>query len=304
MKHLLKLLDLSRAEIISLLNLADQLKYEQKHGIQHHRLQGKTLGMIFQKSSTRTRVSFETGMYQLGGSALFLSSHDLQIGRGEPIQDTARVLSRYLDGIMIRTFEQKEVEDLAEYGSIPIINGLTDFCHPCQVLADLMTIREFKGSFDSLKMCYIGDGNNMANSLIVGGLKVGMTVSAACPKGFEPDAEVLEFTKEYGDKFTLTTDVVEAAYQADVLVTDVWASMGQENEKAEREKVFKGIYQINDHVVSVAKPDAMVLHCLPAHREEEITAKVFEEHAEEIFEEAENRLHAQKAVMVRLMEKG
>lgn len=303
MKHLLKLLDLSRAEIISLLNLADQLKYEQKHGIQHHRLQGKTLGMIFQKSSTRTRVSFETGMYQLGGSALFLSSHDLQIGRGEPIQDTARVLSRYLDGIMIRTFEQKEVEALAEYGSIPIINGLTDFCHPCQVLADLMTIREFKGSFDSLKMCYIGDGNNMANSLIVGGLKVGMTVSAACPKGFEPDAQVLEFAKEYGDKFTLTTDVVEAAYQADVLVTDVWASMGQENEKAEREKVFKGIYQINDHVVSVAKPDAMVLHCLPAHREEEITAKVFEEHAEEIFEEAENRLHAQKAVMVRLMEK-
>ncbi len=303
MKHLLKLLDLSRAEIISLLNLADQLKYEQKHGIQHHRLQGKTLGMIFQKSSTRTRVSFETGMYQLGGSALFLSSHDLQIGRGEPIQDTARVLSRYLDGIMIRTFEQKEVEDLAEYGSIPIINGLTDFCHPCQVLADLMTIREFKGSFDSLKMCYIGDGNNMANSLIVGGLKVGMTVSAACPKGFEPDAQVLEFAKEYGDKFTLTTDVVEAAYQADVLVTDVWASMGQESEKAEREKVFKGIYQINDHVVSVAKPDAMVLHCLPAHREEEITAKVFEEHAEEIFEEAENRLHAQKAVMVRLMEK-
>lgn len=303
MKHLLKLLDLSRAEIISLLNLADQLKYEQKHGIQHHRLQGKTLGMIFQKSSTRTRVSFETGMYQLGGSALFLSSHDLQIGRGEPIQDTARVLSRYLDGIMIRTFEQKEVEDLAEYGSIPIINGLTDFCHPCQVLADLMTIREFKGSFDSLKMCYIGDGNNMANSLIVGGLKVGMTVSVACPKGFEPDDEVLEFTKEYGDKFTLTTDVVEAAYQADVLVTDVWASMGQENEKAEREKVFKGTYQINDHVVSVAKPDAMVLHCLPAHREEEITAKVFEEHAEEIFEEAENRLHAQKAVMVRLMEK-
>ena len=259
--------------------------------------------MIFQKSSTRTRVSFETGMYQLGGSALFLSSHDLQIGRGEPIQDTARVLSRYLDGIMIRTFEQKEVEDLAEYGSIPIINGLTDFCHPCQVLADLMTIREFKGSFDSLKMCYIGDGNNMANSLIVGGLKVGMTVSAACPKGFEPDAQVLEFAKEYGDKFTLTTDVVEAAYQADVLVTDVWASMGQESEKAEREKVFKGIYQINDHVVSVAKPDAMVLHCLPAHREEEITAKVFEEHAEEIFEEAENRLHAQKAVMVRLMEK-
>lgn len=301
MKHLLKMLDLSKEEIIDLLNLADQLKYEQKNGIAHKRLEGKTLGMIFQKSSTRTRVSFETGMYQLGGNALFLSSRDLQIGRGEPVQDTARVLSRYLDGIMIRTFEQKEVEDLAEYGSIPIINGLTDFAHPCQVLADLMTIREYKGRFDGLKMCYIGDGNNMANSLIVGGLKVGMEVSIACPDDYQPDTEILEFVKEYGDMFTMTADPLEAAKNADVIFTDVWASMGQEGEFEKRKVAFKG-YQINDELMAVAKSDAMVQHCLPAHREEEITAKVFEEHADEIFDEAENRLHAQKAVMVRVME--
>ena len=263
MKHLLKLQDLDKNEILDILNLADQLKYENHNGIEHHHLKGKTLGMIFQKSSTRTRVSFETGMYQLGGQALFLSNRDLQIGRGEPVQDTARVLSRYLDGIMIRTFEQKEVEDLAEYGSIPIINGLTDYCHPCQVLADLMTIREYKKSFDGLKFCFIGDGNNMANSLIVGAIKMGME-------------------------------------NADIVYTDVWASMGQEEEKAEREKVFKD-FQINDKVMGVAKDDAMVLHCLPAHREEEITAKVFEEHANEIFDEAENRLHAQKAVLVKLL---
>lgn len=300
MKHLLKMLDLSKEEIIDILNLADQLKYEVKNGIPHPKLKGKTLGMIFQKSSTRTRVSFETGMYQLGGQALFLSNRDLQIGRGEPVKDTARVLSRYLDGIMIRTFEQKEVEDLAEYGSIPIINGLTDFCHPCQVLADLMTIREFKGRFDGLKMCYIGDGNNMANSLIVGGLKVGMEVSIACPKDYQPDQEVLDFTKEYGDKFTMTDVPMEAAKDADVLFTDVWTSMGEEAETEKRKIAFKG-YQINDEIKSVAKPDAMVQHCLPAHREEEITEKVFEAHANEIFEEAENRLHAQKAVMVKVM---
>lgn len=303
MKHLLKLLDLSTEEIFSLLNLADQLKYEQKHGIAHRRLEGKTLGMIFQKASTRTRVSFETGMYQLGGYALFLSSNDLQIGRGEPVQDTARVLSRYLDGIMIRTFAQKEVEDLASYGSIPVINGLTDFCHPCQVLADLMTVREYKGSFQGLKMCYIGDGNNMANSLIVGGLKVGMAVSAACPAGYQPDGTVLEFAAGFGDRFVLTEDVKQAAEYADVLVTDVWASMGQESEAQARRAVFDGVYQINDDVLSAAKRDAMVLHCLPAHRGEEITEAVFEAHAGEIFEEAENRLHAQKAVLVKLMEK-
>jgi len=300
MKHLLKMLDLSTEEIIDILNLADQLKYELKHGIPHPHLKGKTLGMIFQKASTRTRVSFETGMYQLGGYPLFLSSNDLQIGRGEPVQDTARVLSRYLDGIMIRTFEQKEVEDLAEYGSIPIINGLTDFCHPCQVLADLMTIREFKGSLDGLKMCFIGDGNNMANSLIVGGLKVGMSVSIACPDDYQPPKEILDFAKEYGDKFQMTNSPKEAAKGADVLITDVWASMGQEGEAEKRRNAFAG-YQINDELMALANDEAMVLHCLPAHREEEITEKVFEAHANEIFEEAENRLHAQKAVMVKLM---
>lgn len=299
MKHLLKMLDLSQEEIIDILNLADQLKYELKHGIPHPHLKGKTLGMIFQKASTRTRVSFETGMYQLGGYPLFLSSSDLQIGRGEPVQDTARVLSRYLDGIMIRTFAQKEVDDLAEYGNIPIINGLTDFSHPCQVLADLMTIREFKGSFDGLKMCYIGDGNNMANSLIVGCLKVGMAVSCATPDNYRPDKEVMEFAEKF-DNFTITNDPKKAAENADVLITDVWASMGQEGEAQERRKAFAG-YQINDDILAVANKDTLVMHCLPAHREEEITAKVFEEHAKEIFEEAENRLHAQKAVMVKLM---
>lgn len=300
MKHLLKMLDLSTEEIIEILNLADQLKYELKHNIPHPHLKGKTLGMIFQKASTRTRVSFETGMYQLGGYPLFLSSNDLQIGRGEPVQDTARVLSRYLDGIMIRTFEQKEVEDLAEYGDIPIINGLTDFCHPCQILADLMTIREFKGQFEGLKMCFIGDGNNMANSLIVGCLKVGMKVAVACPEGYYPDQKVLDFAAGYGDMFELTNSPLKAAEDCDVVFTDVWASMGQEGEAEKRKLAFKG-YQVNDELMAVAKPDAMVQHCLPAHREEEITEKVFEAHAKEIFEEAENRLHAQKAVMVKLM---
>lgn len=298
-KHLLKLSDWDAAQILSALNLADQLKYEKKHGIAHPLLAGKTLGMIFQKSSTRTRVSFEVGMSQLGGSALFLSSRDLQIGRGEPVEDTARVLSRYLDGIMIRTFEQKEVEDLAEYGSIPIINGLTDYAHPCQVMADLMTIRERKGSFKGLKLCFIGDGNNMANSLIVGCIKVGMAVSIACPAGYEPDAAIMAWAKENGD-FACSPDVLAMAANADVVYTDVWASMGQEGEAELRMKAFEG-FQVNAAVMSAAKNGAMVLHCLPAHRGEEITAEVLEEHADEIFEEAENRLHAQKAVMVKLM---
>lgn len=302
MNHLLKLLDLSTEEITGILDLADQLKYERKHNILHRHLEGQTLGMIFQKSSTRTRVSFETGMYQLGGHALFLSSKDLQIGRGEPVQDTARVLSRYLDGIMIRTFEQKEVEDLAKFGSIPVINGLTDFCHPCQVLADLMTIREKFGSFTGLKMCYIGDGNNMANSLIVGGLKVGMNVAVATPDGYKPDGEVLEFTKGYADKFALETDPFMAASGADIVITDTWTSMGEEAEKEERKKVFKD-YQVNKQLLAAANAGAMVQHCLPAYRGQEITEEVFEEHADEIFNEAENRLHAQKAVMVKLMKK-
>ena len=299
MKHLLKLMDLSEKEIVEILNLADQLKYEKKNGIEHHLLKGKTLGLIFSKSSTRTRVSFEVGMYDLGGNALFLSSRDLQIGRGEPVQDTARVLSRYLDGIMIRTFAQSEVEDLAKYGSIPIINGLTDYCHPCQVLADLMTIREHKGTLAGRKICYIGDGNNMTNSIIVGCIKMGMEVSVACPKGYEPDADIMAWAKENG-KFTCTENILEAAKDSDVLYTDVWASMGQEAEAEERKKIFKD-YQINSTVMSVAKSDAMVMHCLPAHRGEEITEDVLEAHANEIFDEAENRLHAQKAVLVKCM---
>lgn len=300
MKHLLKLLDWSSEDINEVLNLADQLKYEQKHSIAKKYLEGKTLGMIFEKASTRTRVSFEVGMFQLGGTALFLSSSNTQMGRGEPVEDTARVLSRYLDGIMIRTFEQSEVEALAEYGSIPIINGLTDFCHPCQVLADLMTIREIKGRLDGLKMAFIGDGNNMMNSLIVGALKTGMSISVACPENYEPDSKVLDFAKEFGDRFSMFRTPKEAVVDADVVITDVWASMGQEEEAQIRAKAFEG-YQVNDELMGLAKDDAVVLHCLPAHRGEEITAEVFEKHADEIFEEAENRLHAQKAVMVYLM---
>ena len=299
MKHLLKLMDLSAEEITDILNLADQLKYEKKNHIENKRLSGKTLGMIFQKSSTRTRVSFEVGMYELGGSALFLSGNDLQIGRGEPIEDTARVLSRYLDGIMIRTFAQADVEALAKYGSIPIINGLTDYAHPCQVLADLMTIREHKGSFKGLKLCFVGDGNNMANSLIVGGIKVGMKVSIACPDAYRPDAEIVDWAQKNG-AFEMTSSVADAVKGADVLYTDVWASMGQEGEAALRRQAFAG-YQINAETLAAAAPNAMVLHCLPAHRGEEITAEAFEQHAAEIFDEAENRLHAQKAVLCKLL---
>ena len=299
MKHLLKLKDLTSDEIFGILNLADQLKYERKNNVKHPYLEGKKLGMIFQKSSTRTRVSFEVGMYDLGGYALFLSDRDLQIGRGEPIKDTIRVLSRYLDGIMIRTFAQKDVEDLAKYGSIPIINGLTDYCHPCQVLADLMTIREYKGSFKGLKMCFVGDGNNMANSLIVGCIKTGMEIAIACPDEYRPDADLICWAKENG-KITVTSDLKAAAEGADVLYTDVWASMGQEGEKAAREKIFRG-YCIDDTLMKLAEKDAMVLHCLPAHRGEEITEEVFEAHADEIFDEAENRLHAQKAVLCKLL---
>ncbi|MBQ6716825.1 MAG: ornithine carbamoyltransferase [Clostridia bacterium] len=300
MKHLLKMSDMTKDDILSVLDLADKLKYERKNGIAHPLLKGKTLGMIFQKSSTRTRVSFEVGMYELGGHALMLSGSEMQLGRGEPIKDTARVLSRYLDGIMIRTFRQEDVEELAEYGSIPIINGLTDYAHPCQVLADLMTIREVKGKLDGLKMAFIGDGFNMANSLIVGAIKCGMEFAIACPKGYEPDAEIMKWAEENG-RFTITTNVFEAVKDADVIVTDVWASMGQEEEAMKRREAFEGVYQVNEKVLAAAKPDCMVQHCLPAHRGEEITEDVFESHADEIFEEAENRLHAQKALMVKLM---
>ena len=301
MKDLLKLLDLSKEEIIHILNVGDQMKYNQKHGLTHNYLQGKTLAMIFEKNSTRTRVSFETGMYQLGGHALFLSSKESQIGRGEPVEDTARVLSRYCDGIMIRTYSQEEVEKLAEYADIPVINGLTDFAHPCQVLADLMTIREHQSKLEGLNMCFIGDGNNMVNSLIVGCLKVGMNVSVACPEGYDPHPDVMEFAKSVTDAtFTLTRDPMEAAKGADVVFTDVWASMGQEEETAKRKAAFQG-YQVNEALMKVTNPGCMVQHCLPAHRGEEITAEVFEAHAGEIFDEAENRLHAQKAVLCLLM---
>ena len=299
MKHLLKMLDLSTEDITEILNLADQLKYEQKHGIEHRHLAGKTLGMIFEKASTRTRVSFEVGMYQLGGLPIFLSASDLQIGRGEPVEDTARVLSRYLDGIMIRTYKQSEVDALAQNGTIPIINGLTDFAHPCQVLADLMTIREHKSSLDGLKMCFIGDGNNMMNSLIVGCLKMKMEVAVACPNDYKPNAMVLDFAVQH-PAFSITNDPKEAARGADVVITDVWASMGQEEEAQKRREAFQG-FQVNDEIMSVAKPDAMVQHCLPAHRGEEITAEILEKHSTEIFDEAENRLHAQKAVLVKLL---
>ncbi|MCL2747438.1 MAG: ornithine carbamoyltransferase [Oscillospiraceae bacterium] len=300
-KDLTKMLDLSQQDVLDILNLADQMKYNLKHGREHAVLRGKTLAMIFQKASTRTRVSFETGMYQLGGQALFLSANDLQIGRGEPVEDTARVLSRYVDGVMIRTFAQAEVESLAQWASIPVINGLTDFAHPCQVLADLMTIREHLSALEGVKLAYIGDGNNMCNSLIVGGLTCGLAVSAAVPAGYDPAPEVLEFAVRYGDAFTLTRDPKEAATDADVLVTDVWASMGMEGEAEARRMAFRG-FQINAGLMDLARPKAIVLHCLPAHRGEEITAEVFEAHAGEIFDEAENRLHAQKAVMALLMD--
>lgn len=301
MKDLLKLLDLSREEILRILNVGDQMKYNQKHGLTHNYLQGKTLAMIFEKNSTRTRVSFETGMFQLGGHAIFLSSKESQIGRGEPVEDTARVLSRYCDGIMIRTYSQEEVEKLAKYADIPVINGLTDFAHPCQVLADLMTIREHQSKLEGLKMCFIGDGNNMVNSLIVGGLKVGMDVSVACPEGYDPHPDVLSFAKTVKDaNLTIVRDPAEAAKKADVVFTDVWASMGQEEEAAKRRAAFDG-YQVNTDLMKLTNPGCMVQHCLPAHRGEEITNEVFESHVQEIFDEAENRLHAQKAVMYLLM---
>ncbi len=301
MKHLLKLIDLSTEEITEILNLSDQLKYELKNNIPHPRLAGKTLGMIFQKSSTRTRVSFEVGMYQLGGHPLFLSANDLQIGRGEPTADTARVMSRYCDGIMIRTFEQAEVEEFAKYSTIPVINALTDFAHPCQIFADLLTIREYKGSFEGLKVCFIGDTNNMANSFIVGALKVGMKFTLASPAGYELHPEIAAFVKD-NPNFEQTTDVLAAAKEADAVVTDVWASMGDEAEAQKRQQDFVG-YQINNEVMANAKSDAIVLHCLPAHREEEITTEVFEKYANVIFDEAENRLHVQKAILVKLLEK-
>ena len=304
-KDLLSIHDLTTQEVYEILALAKELKMKQKAGIEHHLLKGKTLGMIFQKSSTRTRVSFETGMYQLGGTALFLSDRDLQIGRGEPIKDTARVMSRYLDGIMIRTFAHQDVEEFAAYADVPVINALTDLLHPCQVLTDLFTAQEHKGcDLKGLKLAYIGDGNNMTNSLMYGCAKVGMHFVAATPAGYEPDAAVAEAAKAdaklTGGSITLVHDVYEAAKDADILYTDVWASMGQEAEHEERVQIFKG-YQINKELLAVADKRAIVMHCLPAHRGEEITADVLEANAAVIFDEAENRLHVQKAIMALTM---
>ena len=292
--------DCSREEILELLNLADQLKYELKNGIEHKTLSGKTLGMIFAKSSTRTRVSFEAGMYQLGGNAMFLPSSELQLGRGEPMKDTARALSRYLDAILIRTFDQKEAEQLASYATIPVINGLTDAEHPCQALANLLTIREYKTSFKGLRVCFIGEGNNTANSFLLACMKMGMEAAIACPEGYEPSEDVLDFGRESG-LLTVTRDKFEAARDADVVYTDVWYSMGKEDEAEER-KIFEG-YCVDSELLAAARPDAIVLHCMPAHRGEEITDEVLEAHADEIFDLTENRLHAQKAVLATLMGK-
>ena len=300
-KDFLKMSDLTKDELLGLIELAEKLKYERKNGIPHEILKGKTLGMIFEKSSTRTRVSFETGIYQLGGQGLFLSSKDTQLGRGEPIRDTARVLSRYLDGIMIRTFGQEIVDELAQYSDIPVINALTDYAHPCQVLADLMTIRERRGALAGQKLCFVGDGSNMANSLIVGGLLSGMKVDCVCPHGYRPAADVLMFAHKYGSAFRLLEDPAEGVKDADVVVTAVWNTAAPGTSESEsRLRDFAG-FQLISGLLKAAKPDCMVLHCLPAHRGEEISTAVFEAHADEIFTEAENRLHVQKAVLAVLL---
>ena len=304
-KDLLSIHDLSTDEVEEILSHAAELKFAQKAGITHHILEGKTLGMIFEKSSTRTRVSFEVGMYQLGGSALFLSNRDLQLGRGEPIKDTARVLSRYLDGIMIRTFGHERVLELAEYATIPVINGLTDLLHPCQVLTDLLTIREHKGkTLGNLKMAYVGDGNNMTNSYLYGAAKVGMSLTVATPEDHKPDQTVfdnaLEDAKQTGASLAWTADPYEAVKGADIVATDTWASMGQEAEHEERKKIFAP-YQVNAELLKGADRRVIVMHCLPAYRGEEITEEVFEANAAVIFDEAENRLHTQKAIMALTM---
>lgn len=304
-KDMLSIHDLSVDEVQEILALAKELKAKQKAGVPHEILKGKTLGMIFEKSSTRTRVSFETGMYQLGGQALFLSNRDLQLGRGEPIRDTARVLSRYLDGIMIRTFGHDRVEELAKWADIPVINALTDLLHPCQVLTDLLTIEEYKGkNLRGLKMAYVGDGNNMTNSFLYGCAKVGMTFVAATPEDYRPDETVfknaLEDAKETGAELSLVTDPQEAVKDADIVVTDTWASMGQEAEHEARKKIFAP-YQVNKELLKGADKRVIVMHCLPAYRGEEITEEVLEANADVIFDEAENRLHTQKAIMALTM---
>lgn len=304
MKHLLSIYDLTVQEMEDILKLSEKLKKQVREGIQHHLLKGKTLGMIFTKSSTRTRVSFEVGMYQLGGYPLFLSANDIQLGRGETIYDTAQVLSRYIDGIMIRTFKQSDVEELAKYGSVPVINGLTDLMHPCQILADLFTVYEQKGTLKGLKLAYVGDGNNVANSLLHGCAKVGMDIAVASPKGFECDgaivAEAQSDARVSGSGIILTEDPVEAVSGADVVYTDTWISMGQESQKEEKIKKFMP-YQVNTQLFSKAKEDAIFLHCLPAYRGYEVTEEILDGPQSVVFDEAENRMHVQKAVMAMLM---
>ena len=304
-KDLLSIHDLSVDEVAEILDFAAELKALQKAGVEHKLLAGKTLGMIFEKSSTRTRVSFEVGIFQLGGTGLFLSSKDLQLGRGEPIKDTARVLSRYLDGIMIRTFEQAKVEELAKFADIPVINGLTDLLHPCQVLTDLLTIREHKGkNFRALKAAYVGDGNNMTNSLLYGAAKVGMTLAVATPADYKPNQKVFENAlsdaEETGASLSWCENPAEAVKDADIVITDTWASMGQEAEHDARKKIFAP-YQVNKELLRGASKNVIAMHCLPAYRGEEITDDVFEANAHVIFDEAENRLHTQKAIMALTM---
>ncbi|KJS22736.1 MAG: ornithine carbamoyltransferase [Clostridiaceae bacterium BRH_c20a] len=303
-RDFLSLKDFSKEEIKEMIDLAVELKGYHKQGVRKEMLAGKTLAMIFQKSSTRTRVSFEAGMYQLGGLAHFLSTQDLQIGRGEPISDTARVLSRYVDGILIRTFDQQEVEQLAQYADIPVINGLTDLYHPTQALADMLTIYEHKNQLEGIKLAYIGDGNNVVHSLMVAGAKLGMEVRVATPVGYEPQKEIVEmaqgFAQENGGKIILFNDPEAAIQGVDVLYTDVWASMGQEEETEIRKKHFQG-YQINAKMLELADKKAIVMHCLPAHRGEEITHEVMEGPQSVIFDEAENRLHAHKAILAALL---
>ena len=302
--HLLTMYDYTKDEILEILSLSLKLKEMQKKGQTHKLLEGKTLAMIFTKSSTRTRVSFQTGIFQLGGQGLFLSGSEIQLGRGETIQDTARTLSRMVDGIMIRTFKQSDVEGLAEFGSVPVINGLTDDFHPCQALADIQTVYEHKGTLENTKLAFVGDGNNVAHSLLVICAKLGMDVSVASPKGFEPNTDVvkkvLEFAKESGSVVEITNDPVAAVRNADAVYTDVWASMGQESQFEEKSKNFLS-YQVNAELMAHANKGAVFLHCLPAHRGEEVTAEVIDGPQSVVWDEAENRLHAQKAVMVLLM---
>lgn len=304
MKDLISLHDLTSEEVQDLLKLGLKLKKELKNGIPHPILKGKTLGMIFSKSSTRTRVSFEVGMTQLGGYPLFLSSNDIQLGRGESIHDTAKVLERFLDGIMIRTYAHSDVIELAEEASIPVINALTDLLHPCQVLADLMTVYEHKGKLEGLKFAYIGDGNNMAHSIMYGCAKAGLDCAIATPQNYQCDAEVLENAKNdfkaAGRNLILTEDPIEAVKGADIVCTDTWVSMGQEAEKAERQRVFMP-YQVNSELFAHADEDALFMHCLPAYRGYEVTEDIIDGAHSVIFDEAENRLHAQKAVMASLM---